>query len=974
MKIKNFFVTPRIIFPVFVSLILVVVSGCGGGSFTPPAEDAAESLVPQKDLGELTETEQLFYSESYAGYIVVFLDGARPSTRVDTGKSTYAGDSDATLTYIQDFLTSYPDASLKPSVETDPEQLDARREELEILSGKQLTDFNKIKHIHIEDPDRGVEIIRALEEMPGIHLVYPKLRAYGTTLVNTPSLVQHQGYLYPESTHGGLNAMAAWNAGITGQGISIGHGDSGWNFDHEDLPLGSISPVGCLYTNPSEQDCDMKTSHGTTMAGIMVGIENGHGVTGIAPDSTLYPDRVTFSIDTLISMVDGAGFDLEPGSVYAVIVGRPGPNCAVDHCLPMETDPDDFDAIEIAVEAGVTVISSAANGGKDFDNPATYHSWMEDLSQKDSGSIIVGASNGAAKQKIPSSNYGSPIDVFAWGEGVASTAYPISTEPTWTWNGTTPPLPPSPMDVNAYFVDVVAGTSPATAQIAAAAALVQSYAKSVMVDGDTRFIRPHKMREILVQSGVAQSGGGGNIGVQPRIDVAMNLVDNAWSAWSSTYPKLISGQPLTLIESEALETSGLGLVCKHNDPNSDPCCPDDDMWQPGTGIGNALDFDGDGRADLVSWKRGQFKIDLSSVGSAADGFGSWDTSINYPIVQSDLVWPYVEDMDSDGRSDLVLYDKSNGTWYIAYINSAMLSGGGFGGWDEVITTNVHDQLQMDPEQTQYCRPHPGDYDGNGWVDLAVACSDGVWYVKHSSGTWPSSITYDQQVTYLTSQQLDPDNGGAPGWAYLTSVGNMVGSLNMVYLMTKVPDGIVNSGKVFGLVPPQYTSDYFDGVTTNFGGNSSVMLAANYSNEGMASLGVKGGYDWSIADPYDFDPLTSPSPSGVYGNISCHPIAADFDGDGFDDRAVMCPDGWKIDYSSSVYDSLRSGEGVRSVGHEYTANTFTLPGRSYSGNVSYDLVQELIAIFQDFDPGSPPPIPVDMVMIQTCQLTGSAECQ
>jgi hypothetical protein len=76
------------------------------------------------------------------------------------------------------------------------------------------------------------------------------------------------------------------------------------------------------------------------------------------------------------------------------------------------------------------------------------------------------------------SNCGAPVDLYAWSQGVVTTAYPYggSTGPYY-WTPTGSNDPPND-DNNAYFTNRFGGTSSATAMVAGAAALVQSYTKS----------------------------------------------------------------------------------------------------------------------------------------------------------------------------------------------------------------------------------------------------------------------------------------------------------------------------------------------------------------------------------------------------------------------------------------------------------------------------------------------------------------
>jgi hypothetical protein len=981
MKTLSSYIVPRVIALVFVCCFVAHV-GCSGESSLPvTSEDPNPSVTPPapaKDLGELNSTEKLLYTQSYAGWLVVHFDETL-KLRLNESNQFYskAGAGDE-ATAVNSVLAEYPDAWAKRSVDTSEEQVDTRRMELEWLSGTDLADWNSIYHIEISDPDDAVLLIRGLGALESVQNVYPSMLIQDMNLTTTPDLTVHQGYLAD------MNVNYAWTQGITGQDVTLVDGEAGWNKDHLDLPISDPSAqlgVGGCFVGDTNPICASSVPHGTAVVGIMGAIDNGHGTTGIAHGANIKFVNAAAAgpAGVLNGLTDGnpVNGELDPGDVIGFPIGFAGkltPNgqCGQDvasqyGCMPVDISQDVFVAVQQAVAAGITVVEGAANGSISLDDPTVYRTTDVDLSIYDSGSIIAGASQGSNHQKAAWSNCGSAVTTYAWGQDVATSAYPYG---LYAWNGTTPPLPPN-SDDDAFFVDMFAGTSAATPMIASAAALIQSYAKQLM--GDKRHLMPLKIREIIENTGLPQSGGGCNIGAQPRLDQAFAMVSSLWSSWSSAYPELTNNQVLNQTEILDLRADGLGIVCVEGDPaNSDPTCPDDSMWIPGTGIAEDLDFDGDGRADLVSWKAGQFTIDLSSAGSTDDGFGNWDTVISYPEISNNVVWPYIEDMNSDGREDLVLYNKTNGTWYIKYTTSMLLGGAGFSGWDHVITTNVQDQLMMDPWQTMYCRPHPGDYNGDGWVDLAVACSDGVWYIAHRSGNWPSSVTYNEQVTYLTSQQLSD----APGWAYLTTTGDYSDD-DMNDIIIKVPDTLQDAGRVIFKGAPSFSGDPFGSVPHIFGGNESVMLLGAYTQEsGWISVGVKSNSgDWLVADawPDSYSQLNSPYPSSVYGGLDCHPIAADFDGDGLDDRAVMCPGSWKIAYSSNVYSALMIG-GMREVGLGYDSTEFTLPGRSYAGGISYEKALELLDFLQGLNPNQPPPIPVDMVSLGTCQLVGGGDCQ
>ena len=121
----------------------------------------------------------------------------------------------------------------------------------------------------------------------------------------------------------------------------------------------------------------------------------------------------------------------------------------------------------------------------------------------------------------------------------------------------------------------------------------------------------------------------------------------------------------------------------------------------------------------------------------------------------------------------------------------------------------------------------------------------------------------------------------------------------------------------------------------------------------------------MTDDGFFNPLYTVTPTNVYGGSECHPIVGKFDGDLLDDRVVMCPDEWRIAYSSDEYDSLLGTDGARHVSLGYDPCEFPLPGRSYSGGISYAYATQLMDLYQTMHPGDPVPILVDMVTPASC---------
>jgi hypothetical protein len=115
------------------------------------------------------------------------------------------------------------------------------------------------------------------------------------------------------------------------------------------------------------------------------------------------------------------------------------------------------------------------------------------------------------------------------------------------------------------------------------------------------------------------------------------------------------------------------------------------------------DFDGDRKTDVSVFdaSNGTWSIESSS------------SSSQYPVfwgLPNDI--PVPADYDGDGRTDTAVWRPSNGRWYIVYGNGTM--------------NEIAWGLDGDV-------PVPGDFDADGRADLAVwRPSDGTWYIVQST--------------------------------------------------------------------------------------------------------------------------------------------------------------------------------------------------------------------------------------------------
>lgn len=503
------------------------------------------------------------------------------------------------------------------------------------------------------------------------------------------------------------------------------------------------------------------------------------------------------------------------------------------------------------------------------------------------------------------------------------------------------------------------GTSASTPIIGGGVVLLQEYVRKTWnADGTYKrvYLTSQQVREILKESGkgqVAKDTTNPNvpascpIGVQPDFGKALQLIDQGWCP----------------------------------DKANNKCAIPQIKYFPPKPIGpsqaTAYDMDGDKRADLIAFSSDhKWTIDLSSTGptyvkglpkgATLDNFGYWDITIALPanaLPKSGMFFPVVADYNSDGQADLAIYDSANGQWYIKYTTADVLAGNWGGGWDRIIDYSKVVGWKA------YSRPAPGDYDGDGWMDIGLVTPDGHWLMDFGKFTvvftgtgmdpakpkdkvtiaWAQSDNwgnFDKDVPFLTAQQLQQ----APGWAYLpvgmpydalNNSGN--GPTNMVYL---IPDSLPNAGQTVVAFSPDFIFEPPETKFTCTGGSAYVAPSAIEWTDGFGqALGnvttfkdSSNGHwstQWADGKGWIQDSIN-------FGDINCRVIPADYDGDGSDDRAVFCNTGeFRIAYSGNKFSM--SSDGLRHI-QEISVQQ-PLPAFVYPGGVSF---QDIKTIFETVD--------------------------
>jgi hypothetical protein len=231
----------------------------------------------------------------------------------------------------------------------------------------------------------------------------------------TPSYVSLQLAQSPSPLGHGFR-LAAGVLGARGQGIGFRMIENGWTLGHEDLCQMVLSNV----IGPVPSATTISALHGTAGGSIMFADRNEYGITGMADEV----DAKFIGIDMNGSYANAVSLALlhsQPGDIGMVVIMIMVPALGPGAFLPFEFYQASFDATLTATANGMHMVVPAGNGDRSLDDPALLGRF--DRNFRDSGAIIVGASNGGLLEKASYSNWGSRIDAHSWGDGVYACGY-----------------------------------------------------------------------------------------------------------------------------------------------------------------------------------------------------------------------------------------------------------------------------------------------------------------------------------------------------------------------------------------------------------------------------------------------------------------------------------------------------------------------------------------------------------------------
>ena len=394
--------------------------------------------------------------------------------------------------------------------------LRSERLEAESRTGQEHADLGNYYAVSLEPGTKGEELVDELNASPSVEIAYLApipVDAQADTPPTTPNFQGNQGYLNPAPQ--GIDAQFAWTfPGGRGNGIRVIDIEQGWNTAHEDLP----QP---FYSNGT---LGSDTNHGTAVLGEMVSHNTGYGVTGIASGGTYGVVSVIRNINifgfnvsyySVAEAINVAASRLSRGDVILIEQHGKGPssglqcacNCGQFEFVPMEYWQAEFDAIQAATSRGIHVVEAAGNGGMDLD-AARYNFPFTNLNRfnrsvRDSGAIMVGASNGNLSPTCWT-NRGSRVDVHGWGQSVWSTGYGTP-NPANRINGA---------DSNQWYTNSFSGTSSASPIVTGAVMSLMGVRRAAGIEG----MDPVQFRTLLRNSGTPQQNvASGQIGPLPNL-------------------------------------------------------------------------------------------------------------------------------------------------------------------------------------------------------------------------------------------------------------------------------------------------------------------------------------------------------------------------------------------------------------------------------------------------------------------------
>lgn len=590
-----------------------------------------------------------------------------------------------------------------------------RRVRGEARSGRQLADLDLYYELPLKPGTRARDVdalLDSLNALKSVEIAYAQPPAQPAVVATsasgpTPDFRNLQGYL--DTAPQGIDAHYAWTQpGGKGQGVRIVDIEGGWRTTHEDLP-----PL--FHTRGAQFESQHWRNHGTAVLGQLVGKDNGLGVTGIAHQAQAGYESIE-SQDTgsaVLSAAQAAGV----GGIVLIELHFYGPTgsspctCNEPQCyfVPAEFFQGHFDAIANATANGTVVVEAGGNGSANLDDP--LYGGIFQRSIRDSGAILVGASNSSDRAPACWTNWGSRIDLHGWGDSVVT----LGTGDLFDGGE------------DRWYTASFSGTSSASPIVTGAAASLQGRALALF----NAPLEPLYLRELLAGTGTPQTGDR-NIGPLPNLRAAFAAVLDYEPPTCYTLTRTQTGQG----EAPAVSRA------------SSPGCPAG-QYKPGTQIElTAVPAEG---WEVKGWTGTADDATVSIYNSMTMPAGAATVAVQYAAIPETAL---ANGSSRDGSFQAAL---SQSTWRYYYVDLQPGSGNlvvdllntGQGDLDLYVRYGAR------PTVSQFdCRP----YMGTGTDEQCVfpATGAGRWWIgvnNFSTGTLSYRVGASWTVTPLPPQDF-----------------------------------------------------------------------------------------------------------------------------------------------------------------------------------------------------------------------------
>jgi serine protease len=354
---------------------------------------------------------------------VKFVEGSR--VRLDQNR--FVDDSGLDLTSVAATLARAQVVEIRRTFDGDPADLRALKAIGEARSGVTGPDLSLWFDIRVAGGHAGVaRLVNELNSLSVVEIAHPAAMVENAVIdapapaapvrrdgTRTPNFVGQQGYLGAAPI--GLNAAAAWiTTGGHGEGQHFIDVELCWTEDHEDFNFGNNFYIGGASQDPSYE------THGTAVLGEIIGQNNGFGINGFAPAIQYGVVAVTVAEWPNVPHYFQEAIDhLNTGDVWLIELQMYPPGKSA---TPMEWLQVNYDVIWTGSWArGIVCIEAGANGTQNLDDA----SWggVFDRNVRDSGAIMCAAGTPTGLIAEYFTNYGSRMDVHAWGSSIVTTGY-----------------------------------------------------------------------------------------------------------------------------------------------------------------------------------------------------------------------------------------------------------------------------------------------------------------------------------------------------------------------------------------------------------------------------------------------------------------------------------------------------------------------------------------------------------------------